>query len=101
MTDNPTTGEELRDAGLALVDSNTPESWAKKCDDAIARLAATGADFTADDVRAICGAPPNHPNAMGARFGAAAHDGVIKRVGYAPSKRPTLHAHPIAVWRRA
>jgi len=93
------TGAARRDAGVAQVDENTPDAWRAACDRAIDALARKGHPFTAEDVRARCGAPPHHYNALGGRFIAAARAGLIKRVGYAPSTRPTLHAHPIAVWR--
>jgi hypothetical protein len=35
---------------------------------------------------------------MGARFMAAARRGVIRKVGYRNGQRPSLHAHPIALW---
>lgn len=93
------TGAARRDAGAEQADENTPDSWKAACDRAIALLAAKPAPFTAEAVRALVGAPPHHPNAMGSRFLAAARAGLITRVGYAPSARPTLHAHPIAVWQ--
>lgn len=80
------------------MEGHTPEDWRETCDAAIRELARTRGPFSAIDVRAIVGDPPNHYNAMGARFLAAARAGLIVRVGYVVSDRPTLHAHPIAQW---
>lgn len=93
------TGAARRDAGAEQVDENTSETWRAACDRAIATLARKRRPFTAEAVRDLVGDPPHHPNAMGSRFLAAARAGLITRVGYAPSARPTLHAHPIAVWQ--
>ena len=94
-------GRAARDAGVDAVESRTPDWWRNLCDHVIAALAATGKEFSAVDVRALCGDPPNHFNAMGARFLAAARAGIVVRVGYRPSSRATLHAHPITIWRGA
>lgn len=90
-------GQALRDQGIARVDAAEDPAWRAAADVAIAELAASGEEFTAEDVRRIAG-DPTHPNAMGARFRAAAQAGIIRRVGYRASSRVQLHAHPIAVW---
>jgi len=93
------TGLELRDAGVAQVERNTPEWWKAEAARAIATLAAAGRDFTAEDVRAVAGDPPSHPNAMGAAFLRAASEGAIIKVGYRSPVRKSSHASVIAVWR--
>ncbi len=90
-------GQELRDNGIALVDGAEPLAWKAKADAAIATLAASGLEFTAEDVRAIAG-DPSRPNAMGAAFNRAAKTGTITYVRHAPSSRPTLHRCAIRVW---
>lgn len=92
-------GKSLRDAGVSSVTSHTPQWWRDSCDRAIARLAASGVEFTADEVRAVVGDPPNHPNAMGARFLSAAKSRLIERVGYKKPTRPSRHANVVAIWR--
>lgn len=100
MSIQPTlTGDDLRDAGTSQVSANTPSDWKAECDRAIQFLASSARTFTAEDVRAIAGDPPNHPNAMGARFLAAAKANLIERVGYQKPVRATRHANPLAVWR--
>jgi hypothetical protein len=92
-------GSSLRDAGVTTVTRNTPQWWKDACDRAIATLAARGVDFTAEDVRAVVGDPPAHPNAMGARFLAAVKDGLIVKQGYKSPARRSSHASVIAIWR--
>lgn len=92
-------GAELRDLGVERVDRNTPEWWKAAADRSIARFASLGTDFTAEDVRAVVGDPPNHPNAMGARFLHALRAKTIVKVGYRSPARSSSHASVIAVWR--
>lgn len=94
------TGSELKAEGMALADAAEGLQWKEAADAAIEQLARAGEPFTAEDVRAICG-PPEHANAFGSRFLQAARRGLIRKVGYRNSTRPTLHAHPIAVWTGA
>jgi hypothetical protein len=98
-------GEQLREVGMASADAAAAEAWKLRVEDAIAECARrTGLDgplpFTAEDVRPLAGDPPEgtSPNAMGARFMAAARRGQIRKVGYRNGARPSLHAHPIAIW---
>lgn len=92
-------GKDLRDAGTALVEKNTPQWWKDACDRAIHTLAARGVEFTAEEVRAVVGDPPAHPNAMGARFLAACKARVITLVGYKTPVRASRHANTIKVWK--
>lgn len=93
------TGEQLRDAGMAKADAAQPEAWRASVDAVIDTLAASGQPFTADDVSALTGdSPTGSRGAAGARFQYAARRGVIRRVGYVPSRRPSVHAHPVALW---
>jgi hypothetical protein len=91
-------GAARKQAGMARADEHADAEWKARVDEAIEDLAATGERFTAEDVRAIAGDPPDHPNAMGARFNAAARRRLIRKVGYQLSNRASLHRHPIAVW---
>jgi hypothetical protein len=92
-------GQALRDAGASQVSDNAPSWWKQACDTAIAQHAARRQPFTAEDIRIVVGDPPNHPNAMGARFLAAAKGGLIERVGYQKPVRASRHANPLSVWR--
>lgn len=92
-------GRALRDEGTAIADENAGDWWRSCADQAIDTLAATGRPFTADDVRDLGVPDPASPKAWGARFLAAAKSGRITRIGYTPSRRASVHAHPIAVWQ--
>lgn len=94
-------GAQLRDIGAAKVSDNTPDQWRDEVDGIIMAMASSGEEFTAEDVREYAGDPPNHHNAMGARFLAAVKQGTIVRVGFANSRRKRSHAAVIAVYRGA
>ncbi len=96
-----TSGAILRDQGAAQVSGNTPDEWRNYVDGLIRTMALSGQEFTAEDVRDYSGDPPNHPNAMGARFLSAVKQGVIVRSGFANSRRRSRHAGMIAVYRGA
>lgn len=84
--------------GQAQADASQPLAW-KNVDHVIAMLARTGRPFTADDVTAITGdSPTGSQGACGARFSHAARRGVIRRIGYVPSRRAAVHMHPVAQW---
>jgi hypothetical protein len=99
MTEQLELGQALRDEGVARVDAAQDEWWKSCADQAIDTLAAAGRPFTADDVRDLGVPDPTSPRAWGARFLTAARQGRIVRVGYVPSRRASVHAHPIAQWR--
>lgn len=94
-------GTELRDRGAARVSDNTPDDWRNSVDCLIRTMALSGQDFTAEDIRDYSGDPPNHPNAMGARFLSAVKRGIIVRSGFAHSRRRSRHAGMIAIYRGA
>lgn len=95
-------GDLLRDVGMQRADLAQPDQWRTAVDDEINRLAALGEPFTADDVSSVVGdSPTGSQGAMGARFNAAARRRVIRRVGYVPSRRPSVHSHPVALWQGA
>lgn len=96
-----TLGEALKEIGTTRADLAADKVWKQLADAAIDRLAQAGEPFTADDVRALGVPDPSSPKAWGPRFLSAARSGRITRVGYVPSKRPSVHAHPIAQWRGA
>lgn len=55
---------------------------------------------TADDVQELC-PPPDwiDPVVYGAVPSPLARAGIIRRVGYVPSRRPSAHSRPVSVWR--
>lgn len=57
---------------------------------------------TADDVRAAVDLPEGvAPKAFGAVPGPLARAGIIRRDGFAKTRRPQAHARPVSVWRLA
>lgn len=94
-----TTAEALRDEGMAVADSAVDDWWRSTADAGIAHLAASGRPFTADTLRAELGLPePRSPRALGARFVVAARSGVIVKVGWRPSLRPSVRTSVVALW---
>lgn len=93
-----TIGEAYKVLGMARADEAADPDWKARVDAAIEQLASAGERFTAEDIRRIAGDPPDHPNAMGAHFNAAARRGLIEKVAYRKARRASLHSHPIAVW---
>ena len=94
-------GEERRDAGAALVlDLEAVQRWKGWAIECIEILAESDRVFSAEDVRAVVGSPPDgHENVMGAVFLAMSRRGVIEGTGYIIASRPSLHSHPITMWR--
>lgn len=87
--------ETLRDAGMQA--SLWDRDWSEEARQTIEILAATGAPFTADDVREHAG-EPSSTGALGAVMKAAQRDGVIKLIGYRRSRRLPRHGGVSAVW---
>lgn len=76
------------------------EAWKDSVRAEIARLAALGVTFTSDDVSAVTGDAPNGSQGlMGAIFGAASTAGEIEWVSMQRSKRRSVHAKRVNVWR--
>ena len=92
------TGETLKQAGLALVDSHTPSDWKSAFTYVGSVMASDGDAFTAEDIINRIGDPPNK-NAIGAAMHALARELKLVRVGYRPAKRPSRHCGVVAVWR--
>jgi hypothetical protein len=91
--------EARKTQGQARADSAQPDEWKQTVDRVITALASTGQPFTSDDVSQVTGdSPTGSQGAMGARFSHAARRGVIRRCGYVPSKRASVHMHPVAQW---
>lgn len=91
------TPERERDAALdATADANPNAHRAalRIITDAAARM-----EFlTANDVRAEMSMAQIPGPVVGAAFGQAARDGLIRRDGYQPSTQTTTHRHPVARW---
>lgn len=77
--------------------------WRSGADRAVRHLAATGRDFTADDLRELGVTDLSNPREQAARWGsllaAAKAEGLITEVGRRPSVRPSANGRKVAVWR--
>lgn len=80
-------------------------TWKEAADEALRELAATGDQFSADDLVERIGPPdltrtPNgRNNSIGAVFSRARHAGLIEVVGYTRSTTPTRKGGLIRVWK--
>jgi hypothetical protein len=78
-------------------------AWRDRVNQAISQLARKPVDFTADEVRAVAGEPPQgtHYNALGALIQHAARRGQIEPVGFTRSYRVCGHGNLVRLWRGA
>ena len=91
-------GVLLRNAGCESVRRNAPASYKDSFTNVLERFANSGEEFTSEDITAVVGQPPNHPNTVGAMMQRAAKKGIIRKCGYCQSVRPKSHAAVIARW---
>lgn len=95
-----TEGKRLRDTGVAAATQAAGDADVAAIDLLIARAAATGRPFSANDLRDHL--PPGvRPAAVGARFAHWRRRGLITAIGYVPSTDPGTHAHPVRQWQGA
>ncbi|MTE20237.1 hypothetical protein F0L17_14190 [Streptomyces sp. TRM43335] len=96
---NEVAAAAAKQRGMAKADAATPVDWATAADAAILTLARRGTPFQASDcIREGLVDEPPHYNMWGARFGAARAAGIIRPVGYAPSKRVTTRHSACREW---
>jgi len=81
---------------MALEDTD----WAMDAQIAIARLAITEAQFSADDLRRVL-RPAPHPNHVGAAFLACKNAGLIEPINTTTSTSKSRNHGSLKVWRRA
>ncbi|MER6821626.1 hypothetical protein ABT316_19210 [Streptomyces cellulosae] len=99
-TVDPAAGETAKANGMALAQANTPIDWAEACAAAIVLMARRGTEFQAADLIAEgLVDEPDSPNRWGPAFLRASSAGVIEPVGYARSKRATVHSSICRTWR--
>ena len=92
------TGFDFRDEGCAQVLGNTPRSWVADFEQQATALLRDQGSFTAEEVVALIGQPPNHINAIGAACRAFALRNDL--VGsYEKAINPSAHARVIVRWR--
>ena len=91
-------GWQLALTGMGLADGAESGDWKNRADATMEDLAASGRDFTSEDLISVVGMP-SHPNAMGMRFVIAKRKGLIERVGWKNSSINRQHAHALGLWR--
>lgn len=103
MLFDPATGKALRDEGAdrALnAGGDDMDDWRCAAKTALARLSDEDREFSADDVIAVVGPPPEgRHNAVGGLFLWARQSGFINQVGYRQGSRPSAHARIQRTWR--
>ena len=96
---DPVVARRERDAALARVAQGTPASWVTAARTAVAELAATLPELTADDVWARV-PHLDEPRAMGPIMVWASNTGLVTATDRTcPSTRPESHARPVRIWR--
>lgn len=92
-----------RDSGQQEALHGTHPWWKVAAEREIERLAASGREFTADDLWEAVGSPmagASH-QAVGGLFSQACRRGLIESVGFRQSQRASRHASVLRVWRGA
>lgn len=95
-------GENRKAGGVQQVAEHN-EEWIAGMLLVLRDFAASGKEFTVQDVRRSNGAmgikQPKSPNAWGSLFSVAAKQGLIERTGFAKNNMSSAHARIVAVWR--
>lgn len=89
-----------RDEGARAAENSLFTGWRLWAEHELDRLAESGERFTADDLRAVVGAPPDgeHVNGIGGLFLRASQRGRIESLGFRTSQRPEARGRPLRVW---
>jgi hypothetical protein len=96
-------GRRLRDEGTEHAGDGAPaveaSAWKAEAHDALDALIKESRLFTADDIVALAGEPPE-PNMLGGLFLRASQSKRIVAVGLRQSKRPKAHGRKQQTWMR-
>lgn len=96
---SPGAGEQAADEAIARAGAAAPGDWTAAARATLRALAASGAEFTTDDLWAQLPSPPE-PRAMGAVIRWGALQGLIVDTGRSrKSNRPECHARPVSIWQ--
>lgn len=95
------TGQELKDRGMALVLAVEHEEWKARVREVVREMP-HGKEFTVADLQKLVDREPHHPNCWGAIINAMAKsDRLCMGTGrYVKQTRPSCHAAVIQVWVR-
>jgi DNA-directed RNA polymerase subunit RPC12/RpoP len=89
-----------RGMARAAASEGRASDWNLAADSVIRELAASGSEFTSEDVTARVGLPLRSPGAVGARMNAASKKGWIAWTGrMSQAERPNQHAAVLKVWK--
>jgi len=96
-------GAALRNTGMAIAreaQERAAPGWAERAYQAIVGVARFRPTVHVDDVLAVFGEPPEHPNAWGSVWQRAIRDGVITPTGMLRESRDRRkHRHQYPVYR--
>jgi len=101
----PISGKEMGKQGMERAWAGSPDEWRERAWDEVVKLAASGRDFTSEDVTAEIGLPRgahgmNRNNAVGSLINQAARLSMIFKVGRrVPSRNPRSHGAMLEMWR--
>lgn len=102
MTQLDMLAEAARDEAMARADGHADPLWRDAAMRVIRSLAASGAEFTTDEVwsaLARSGHVTHEPRALGALMVQAGKAGIVKPTDrYRNSRRVECHARPVRVW---
>lgn len=95
--------EQLRDEGAGAAENSLDTRWRLWAEAELDKLISSRREFTADDLRAVVGDPPDgrHVCGVGGLFLRASKAGRLLMVGYRPSTRPEARGRVLRVWRGA
>lgn len=93
------TGRRRRDEGARTAELGSWSPWRRRAERWIEEAAATGVEFTSDDLYHSLGRPmASSPQSIGSLFLSAARRGVIRKTGYVQSRQASRNASVIATW---
>jgi hypothetical protein len=88
-------------AGARRADDNADDWWRSTALAGIEALAASGREFTADDLRALGVVEPDHPGRWGGLFLGCSRTGLIVPVGAQRATRGPRKGSLLRIWRGA
>lgn len=94
----PAQGQALADESITRAGAAAPDDWIIDARRILRAIAATGREFTTDDLWERTASPPE-PRAMGAVIRWGVDQGLIRDTGRSrKSRRPECHARPVTIW---
>jgi len=94
-------GQVRADLGANAARNGVHSWWRIAAEATIADLAASGEEFTAEDVRDRVGTMVGRESALAAAFRVASRAGLITAVGWRTARRPEAHQRALRIWRGA